>query len=291
MSLQGLTRQVYVDLVRARSRVRVVPAALPSTGPPPIFIIGIYRSGTTLLRYVLDSHPRIACPPESNFLHRLGSTLDDPDALQGLGSMGFDRMHVTERLRGLAEYFYGNYAASCGKPRWADKTPLYIDHLPLLDEMFPKADYVVIHRNPLDQIHSHTKGGTFVHAPLAGLVAEHGDVRVAAAHYWVDQTRKIKAFGASRPPAATITYEQLCTQPAPTMARVLSALGEEWSDEVLDFQAHRHDQGKEAASIQRTRGFGLQSGGYLEWDRDVLATCCDIVAETAASLGYQVRRQ
>lgn len=288
MTLQGLTRQVYVDLVRARSRVRIVPADGQLSSLPPIFVIGIYRSGTTLLRYALDSHPRIACPPETNFLHRLGAALGDPEALQGLGSLGFDRTHVAGRLRGLAEYFYGNYAASCGKPRWADKTPLYIDHLALLAEMFPTAQYVVIHRHPLDQIHSHTKGGTFVHAPLTNLLAEYGDLRIAAAHYWVDQTRKIRAFGSEHPPAASITYEQLCTSSATTMARVLDGIGEPWSDDVLDFHAHRHDHGREAASIQRIRGFHLQTGAYLGWDRDVLAACGEIVAETAATLGYHV---
>jgi protein-tyrosine sulfotransferase len=288
MRVQGLGRQLYVDLVRARSRVRIVPAQANRPSGRPIFVIGIYRSGTTLLRYVLDSHPRIASPPETNFLPILGAMLDDPGALEGLNSMGFDRAHVTSRIRTECDYFYDNYAASCGKPRWVDKTPSYIDHLPLLHEIFPDAQYVVIHRNPLDQIHSHTKGGTFVHEPLAPLLAKHGDLRVAAAHYWVNQSELIMSSATTHPPAVVITYEQLCLRPKETIERVLSAIGEPWRDSVLDFHGQSHDQGKEAASIQRIKGFRLQTGGYLGWAPDLLATCRAIVKETAATVGYEV---
>jgi protein-tyrosine sulfotransferase len=290
MRFHGLTRQLYVDVVRARSRVRVVPATNERSDEPPIFVVGIYRSGTTLLRYVLDSHPRIACPPETNFLNCVGSVLGDSCALQGLESMGFDRQHVTDRIRNLCDYFYSNYAASCEKPRWADKTPLYIDHLGVVAELFPDAKYVVIHRHPLDQIHSHTKGGTFVHPPLAHVYTEGEEVRVAAARYWVDQTHKIMDFCAAHPPAAVITYEGLCAEPRSTVAGILAAVGEEWSEEVLDFHHNPHDHGKEAASIQRIKGFQLQAGRYRSWAPDVLAACVAVVKDTATTLGYEVER-
>lgn len=41
------------------------PAADPAS---PIFIVGCQRSGTTMLRLILDSHPRISCGPETRFL-------------------------------------------------------------------------------------------------------------------------------------------------------------------------------------------------------------------------------
>jgi hypothetical protein len=288
MNLRGLTRQLYVDLVKARSRVRITPAQPSESTEHPIFVIGVYRSGTTLLRYVLDSHPRIASPPETNFLHRLGSTAEDPEALAGLESMGFDREHVLGRIRAECQYFYGNYAASRDKPRWADKTPLYVSHLPLLHQIFPDAQYVVIHRNPLDQIHSHTKGGTFLHAPVADLFAQHGDIMVAAAHYWVEQSQRIIESAAAHPPAVVITYEQLCLDPRATIDKVLRSLGENWDDGVLEFNAHGHDHGREAASIQRLRGFQLQTGGYRQWQPATLAACTAIVSGTAARLGYRI---
>jgi hypothetical protein len=289
MRLNGISRQVYVDLVRARSRVRIVPASAKPTQEPPIFVVGVYRSGTTLLRYVLDSHPRIACPPETDFMHRFAGVLDDPSALAGLESLGFDRAHVVREVASLCAYFFDNYALSAGKARWADKTPRYVDHLPLLEELFPQACRVVIHRHPLDQIHSHTKGGTFVHRPLVDRCQPDVDVRVVAAHYWVEQTQKILAACERRPPAFVIGYERLCLEPRKTIAGLLAAIGEPWSDAVLDFQEQSHDVGKEAASIQRHNGFELQTGGYRAWDARVVHECTEIVTETARRVGYDVR--
>ena len=79
-------------------------------------MLGANRSGTTLLRLVLDSHSRIACPPESYFIRSLGHLLDDEKAMEGLLAMGFDEQHVVERLRETASYFLEMYAASHGKP-------------------------------------------------------------------------------------------------------------------------------------------------------------------------------
>lgn len=60
--LRGPPRErVVVREINAAERRRLAPG----------FIIGVYRSGTTLLRFVLDSHPNIAVPPESNFLNGL----------------------------------------------------------------------------------------------------------------------------------------------------------------------------------------------------------------------------
>ncbi|MEJ2210636.1 MAG: sulfotransferase, partial [Anaerolineae bacterium] len=40
------------------------------TAQRPIFIVGVHRSGTTLLRFMLNSHPRLYIPPESDFIPR-----------------------------------------------------------------------------------------------------------------------------------------------------------------------------------------------------------------------------
>src|SRR5262245_59249629 len=136
MKIQSMMRLVYVDLVKRRTTVRVVEARPELLDEEPIFLVGVYRSGTTLLRYVVDSHPDVACPPESDFLNRLAPLLQDERAANGLLSMGYDHGHVATRLAAFADYFFGNYARSKGKSRWADKSPSYVDHVAFLREIF-----------------------------------------------------------------------------------------------------------------------------------------------------------
>jgi hypothetical protein len=91
----------------------------------PIFLVGCQRSGTTMLRLVLDSHSRISCGPETRFLPELRRIVDEQRDWPRLARFGFPR---EDWLRRIGDFFGGvhaDYAAGRGKARWADKTPLY----------------------------------------------------------------------------------------------------------------------------------------------------------------------
>jgi len=283
-----LARQLYVDLVRTRSRVRIVAASEPRLDVTPIFIIGLYRSGTTLLRYLIDSHSKIACPPETDFIHLLEPLLLDFRAQEGFNSIGINRDHLIARLQHFISYFYENYAKSCGKLRWADKSPLYVDHLQTLRTIYPTAAFVILHRHPLDQIHSHARAGRNAHAPLLQYQSVGEDLRLAAARYWVDKTQKILDFAKSSPNSRQLTYEQLCAEPEKTMRGICDFLGAPWEPGVLQFWRMNHDVGMEAASARRSTGFAPRSGEFAEWDGDTLRKCKRIVRPTATLLGYEV---
>src|SRR5579875_3741254 len=89
----------------------------------PIFIVGCPRSGTTLLRRMIDSHPHLSCGPETGFLH----DLERAERLnwERLVRFGVGRREWRARA---AEYFawpHVQYMEAHGKRRWADKTPSY----------------------------------------------------------------------------------------------------------------------------------------------------------------------
>src|SRR5262249_42673199 len=95
-----------------------------------IIVMGAPRSGTTLLRRILDAHPDIACPGETNLLAACARFLHsetiaegvDIGVLAGLEFAGFAEDAVLEALREFAFGFHREYAKRQGKPRWACKT-------------------------------------------------------------------------------------------------------------------------------------------------------------------------
>jgi hypothetical protein len=133
---------------------------------PPLLILGVRRSGTTLLRVMLDRNSQLAVPDESYFVpqlaHRHGrrpdidAFVEDIRRLETLREWGISPEDVRSKLRrGMTtgeaiSAIYEAYAHHRGKPRWGDKTPMYMQHLPLLERLFPEARYVHLIRDGRD---------------------------------------------------------------------------------------------------------------------------------------------
>jgi hypothetical protein len=132
----------------------------------PLFVLGVSRSGTTMLRVILDRSRGLAIPDETFFVpqlaHRHPGTVDpeafleDARRLPRLAAWGVPAEDLAARLRpGMTtaealDALFSAYAAKHGKPRWGDKTPMYMRHLGLLDDLFPDAQYVHLIRDGRD---------------------------------------------------------------------------------------------------------------------------------------------
>jgi hypothetical protein len=132
----------------------------------PLIVLGVSRSGTTLLRVMLDRSRGVAIPDESFFIpllaRRHGRTvepkpfLDDLSRIPHLRAWGVSPEEVSPRLRSgmkigeAISAIFECYATKAGKPRWGDKTPMYMRHLPVLEELFPDAQYVHLIRDGRD---------------------------------------------------------------------------------------------------------------------------------------------
>ena len=148
----------------------------------PLIVLGVRRSGTTLLRSMLDSHPQVAVPPETYFVTRLAAKAStyEPWDIDGLdrfmsdltGTGGFRRMELDARdlmahLRSRDPGGYSAairatfelYAARQSKTRYADKTPAYVLSIPLLASLFPEARFIHIVRDGRDVALSFVDGG------------------------------------------------------------------------------------------------------------------------------------
>ena len=273
--------------LRRTRRVIVTPESRRD-GEPPIFVLGVHRSGTTLLRLILDTHSNIACPPESFFIDPIGRVLSDPKAMEGLRAMGFDDAAVKRRLRETISYFFEMYAASHGKARWADKTPSYVNSLELIEELFgPECRYVVMFRHGLDVACSLSR--------MQIRELEHlQDVPYAerlepTARYWATCCEKLLAFEEQhRERCIQVRYEQLCAEPERELRRVFEFLDEPFENQVLEFHQHPHDQwiGLQDGKAARSSGFEVNSGIWRNEDPDLVSGMRRAAGEMLQRLGY-----
>jgi hypothetical protein len=131
-----------------------------------VLVLGVRRSGTTLLRVMLDRHSELAVPDESYFVPQLADRhlrhvdrdefVDDLRRIDTLAEWGVPlekvRARLTDRMPiGAAiATVYAVYAEERGKARWGDKTPMYMQNLRLLERLFPDALFVHLIRDGRD---------------------------------------------------------------------------------------------------------------------------------------------
>lgn len=194
----------------------------------PIFIVGCQRSGTTLLRLILDAHPRLSVGPESRFLDDLAKvTGDDWPRIE---PYGFPKDYFNEKFADMFHDFHMDYAARRGKARWGDKSPRYTLHIPFLDALFPNCQVIHVIRDGRDVVSSHRQRWGYASA-------------YKATAKWQRYIEAARAAGATLGPArfAEVRYEALVADPEPELRRLLDFLGEPWDDAVLHHQDAAHD--------------------------------------------------
>jgi hypothetical protein len=202
--------------------------ALAGDAAPPIFVIGSPRSGTTLLRLILDSHPRISCGEETHFLRDLEAIVGRNWGL--VQTYGLEREWWLNRIRTLYADFQTEVLARSGKTRWAEKDPTYTLHLPFIEELFPDALYVHLLRDGHDVVASFKDRWGYASAARA------------ARTEWARYVDAARALGARLPGDRflELRYEELVTDPVSQGQRLFEYLGEPWDPGVLDFNAADH---------------------------------------------------
>jgi hypothetical protein len=262
---------------------------------PPIFVVGCQRSGTSLLRRILDSHSRIACPPESQFILPLVEILQGKGAsietkyLSGLASMGYSRSEVESSLARFISAFFERYASSQGKVRWADKSPLYVDCLPELRDIFgPRARFILLVRHGLDVAFSLSDAHRDYPAIRRHVADAGGNVAIGAGRFWAEQNAKIHAFRAASPDLCfQIRYEELTTDPRGALEPLFAFLKEPWEPDVIDYGRFSHHHGFEDSEVRRRSRIEPNSGRYLAWPEHVQTAVREACEPMLSKLGYR----
>lgn len=216
----------------------------------PIFIVGVHRSGTTLLRYMLNSSPRLYIPPESDFMPRFfGRHPDRPlnekqvvallntifTRYRFVGEWQGERPEAAAFLEAMADRspaaflitLYSQYAQQNGAVRWGDKTPIYASYVDLLARLFPQAQFVHIIRDGRDVALSMLEKW--------GEKERHIDIYFTARN-WVRRIRQARAAGAHLGPAHyyELRYEALTQNPAGQLQALCQYLGESYLPEMAE---------------------------------------------------------
>ena len=227
-----------------------------STPAAPIFILCCNRSGSSLLRYIVDTHPDIASPAELN----LGEVCQNLYQLvtHTLGEAAFiDKPEknalVIAEVRRLVSQVMDKYVNAKNKKIWCEKSPSNLNFLTRLKAVFPDAKYICLHRHAMDVVHSclEISRWSLMQDQLNYVCQNSGSIVGGMVQNWVEKTRQILDFEQEHPEQCfQIKYESYVLNPVDTLAPMFEFLGVEWNPAMLDSVfSVQHDLGFEDSKV------------------------------------------
>jgi Sulfotransferase family len=266
----------------------------------PIFVVGVARSGTTLLRYMLCGNPRIYLPPESNFIPRFfrrkptGELRPERaiailERIRTYGTFWRDwrdePLDPVEVVRGLErvtpasliDAIYGRYARQHGAARWGDKSTIHSDWIELLVGLFPDCQIVHMIRDVRDvtasSLDAYSGPRFFYMDPYY------------AARMWRERVSAGLAVGRRLPPGRyhEIRYEDLTADPERQLRELCAFLREDFHPAMLapSEQATKHYHSVGIHHLVRSQVTTARSG---RWRTDLAPRDQRLVQRVAGEL-------
>jgi hypothetical protein len=202
----------------------------------PVFVLCNGRSGSTLLRFVLDAHPDLACPPETNLPGLCVQLATVWSLIEGAplsANRGDEPPEIPEAaiagVRETMDRMVGSYLARRDKKRYCDKSLGTARYAPLLRRVYPEARFICLYRHPMDVIASGTEAcpwGLNGYGFDPYIAATPGNAVMALASFWTDNVQATLAAEERFPDACLrLRYEDLVADPEATAAAVFEFLG------------------------------------------------------------------
>ena len=220
--------------------------------PTPFFIVGAQRTGTTLLRLILNSHSQLAIPEEARFLTPFlkktylrkplsGKTLANAIKYLSLNSQyqqwNYDSAPVLSMLtkqseitiHDLINHLYSSYALHEGKELWADKS-LFFRNIDLLAELFPESKFIHLTRDGRDIFHSWRKmDKSKDNAASTALDWNYKIYRIEKSFSKLSDDRKL-----------TVRYEDLLDNSVNTVKHICSFIGVKFEEQMMEYHKTSH---------------------------------------------------
>jgi hypothetical protein len=255
----------------------------------PVFVVGVARSGTTLLAAMLSAHSRLDCGPESRFFARYRhldararARILDPlawprpavDFMASLRNQG----HPIPELFGLTLAEIGTFLAArqpspaamlesltvlhaerAGKPRWIEKTPRHLLMTDTLRELWPRAFIVRIVRDPRDTALSLANVPFAKESVVGNIVRIDHDDRASRDRFAHD------------PLTMTLRYEDLVTEPERELRSVCELIGETFEASMLDSRRSATGVAAEHEWWKQSVAGPLHTGSVGRWRGEMSA--------------------
>ena len=215
----------------------------------PIFIVGCERSGTTILRLMLNEHSRIALPPQTKFSRKLykrrllfGNLVIKENRKKIIQWM-LERKNNTKlidlklddkvlekiwnkctTLGAIIASVFQQYSLERNKPRWGDKRPYYIRYITQLFRLYPDAQIIHVVRDGHDCLASLKKMPWWGKNVIFSMLNWRHAIRIGSntANVYKNQFMEIR-------------YEDLIKEPESQLEQICEFLNESYEPEMINF--------------------------------------------------------
>ena len=216
-----LLGEVFDDRLVSRA-----PAVEPHAGP--VFVLGLPRSGTTLVERILGTHASVACLGEINdlalgLLNTLGRSAAKPDLIRQSAHMDFADLG--------ARYLRATRGYGKAAPLLVDKNPLNFLYLGLIRLALPGARVIHLRREPMDCCFAMYKTLFRMGYPFSYDLQDLGRYHTAYARLMTHWHALCPGF------ILDVDYERLVGEPREQVARILGFCGLPWDERCLEFHA------------------------------------------------------
>jgi tetratricopeptide (TPR) repeat protein len=230
-----------------------------SAAGDPIFILGMPRSGSTLLEQILASHPHVEGTMELSIMPQLAQELHRQANARGQGEypLCLPRLSAKDLERAGDIYIERTRPfRKTGRPLFIDKLPMNWMHAPLIRSALPNARIIDARRHPLDCCFSNyrqyfAKGYSFTYD-----LSELGQ-------YYRDYSRLMDHVAQASPSGVhRVIHERLVAEPEPEVRRLLAFCGLDFDENCLSF--YKNDRAVRTPSSEQVRR-PINRDGFDRW--------------------------
>ncbi|MDR5589341.1 sulfotransferase [Christiangramia sp. SM2212] len=261
-----------------------------------IFIVGVGRSGTSLLQSMLNAHSEVAFIPETHFLRKYVFTnkifpgeqevMTELKQDENLQRVKIDPHQIVNNRNSYLEVYnelLDIYLETKGKKIIGDKDPRNIDFLPHLKNYFPDAKIIHIIRDPRDVVLSRTKADWSKHWPF--------NLHAYMYNAQIGRGRKIgrNLFGSNY---FEICYEDLIMTPEKELKKICELIGIDFETAMLEFSSSAKELVDKSELQWKKETMGpLLSSNKNKWKNEFSDSQIDLIQKvcnyTFSNLPYE----